>query len=442
MRTSKDFRDYQRSAVEKAIIKKQLAVLLKPGLGKTAVTLKAISYLKKKFQAKGEKFKVLIVAPIFVCTDVWRQEALEWDFSGGLTFSLLRGNQNERRENLKLDADIYLINYELLNWLVQERKKTGLKLDFQMVVYDELSKLANIKSKVHKAAKVFNKVEYRLGLTGTPVGNSLINLFGEMYAIDSGESLGDSFYNFRELYFESNPYTPYVWKPKQNAKQHIFRAIADRCFTYIPANRPKPAYFHLPCLLPNNSLCLIDDIADDGVLDDMILRSPDISNKISQIESGFYYHVDDYGMKRTVYDNDVKIKRVINLRENLEGEPLLVFFRYEEDFNRLVNLGASTKNTPGFIKKWNSGEIDFLALHPASVGHGVNLQKGGCNILFYGLPWSVELFQQCIGRLLRIGQEKQVSVYWFNTPQERVIFNALKDRKNVEVALENYLKNR
>lgn len=437
------FRDYQREAVEKVLRLKRLAILLKPGLGKTAVCLKVLSHLMKKYAAQPDRpqFKTLIVAPIYVCTNVWRQEAVQWDFSYSISFGLIRGTPAERMDKLKYKYDVYLINYELLGWFCDTLQKMEDPPQFNMVIFDELSKLANIKSKVHKAAaKNFNHVNWKIGLTGTPVGNSLINLFGELFCIDGGESLGDNFYTFRDDYFTNSVFRPYEWKPKKNARSDIFRAIQHRCYNYDPPNRAKPSFYHLSCNLGVRSSQLINDVAVDKVLDDMVLREPDICNKISQIESGFYYGEDYAGNPYVTEMNRTKLERTEALIESLEGESLLIFYRFKHDLDALVSIGASTKQTSGFIDKWNRDEIKLLAVHPKSLGHGVNLQHGGCNILFFGLPWSIELFDQAVGRLSRIGQKRQVNVYWFATEQEKIIFKALRERKSVENALVAFLK--
>ena len=405
------------------------ALLLDMGLGKTVVTLTDVMRrLYEDFSAN----KVLVIAPIRVAEDTWTREADKWDHLGGLRVSKVLGTAKQRIRALETPADIYVINRENVVWLAEY---LGNKWDFDMVVIDELSSFKSSRSKRFKALKKYiTKAKVVVGLTGTPAPNGYMDLWSQIYLIDGGKRLGKTITSYREKFF--NPgrgkgHVVYEWKLKPGAKERIDALLSDICLSMS-----KEDWLQLPSLIINDVyvrmdskarklynefrkekvLPLLDGVAIDDVDDaDSFVSgatAATLSNKLLQMANGAVYEDDG-----SVYHiHDAKLDALEEIVESNPGQPLLVFYEYRHDLERIKKRFADAVtlnegNTSQIISLWNEGKIPMLLCHPASAGHGLNLQEGGHIAVWFGLTWNLELYQQAIARLHRQGQEKSVIVH-------------------------------
>jgi len=422
------------------------AVLLDMGLGKSVITLTSI------FDLCLDRFlirKVLVIAPLRVARDTWPAEIEKWDHLKGLTYTVAIGNETERRAALMQAADIYLINRENVDWLVN---KSRLPFDFDMVVIDELSSFKAHGSKRFKALRrVRPKVKRIVGLTGTPSGNGLMDLWAEIGILDLGQRLGRFISHYRNNFFtpdKRNQQIVFSYKPLPGAEDEIYRLISDitismRSTDYL--KMPECIINEIPVLLSEKERKSYESMKRDLVLS---LEGQEIdagsaatlSNKLLQMANGAVY-ADDGSV---VPLHDRKLDALEDLIEAANGKPVLVAYWYKHDLERIQKRFPVTKlDTAESIKAWNKGEIAVAIIHPASAGHGLNLQSGGSTLVWFGLTWSLELYQQTNARLWRQGQESDTVVIHHLVAQDTIdqrVMKALKDKDHNQSALIDAVK--
>lgn len=372
--------------------------------------------------------KVLVIAPLRVAQDTWSRESDKWDHLRGLRVSRVLGTAAQRRAALDTDADVYVINRENVQWLVELAGKTW---PFDMVIIDELSSFKSSSSKRWRCLKrVIKLSHYVIGLTGTPAPNGYIDLWPEIYLIDGGDRLGRTLGDYRSHYFTPGAHKGHVvfeWRLKSGAKGEIDRKLSDLCLSMS-----KEDWLTLPPVLFNNVIVRMNDqerkTYDDlrvhqvlpllaGELSDMRdfdsavvgATAATLSGKLLQLANGAAY--DDNGGVFRVHDR--KLDALEDIRAEAHGQPLLVFYSYRHDMDRILARfpDAAVMEDGDTIRRWNAGQIPMLLCHPASAGHGLNLQEGGHIIVWFGLPWSLELYAQANARLHRMGQGESVIIH-------------------------------
>lgn len=406
--------EYQKQAIQFIEDHPQAGLFLDMGLGKTVITLTAVQHL---MYDSFEVSKVLVIAPLRVAWDTWSREAEKWDHLAGLRIAKVLGAEKKRAEALAQDADIYVINRENVAWLVGV---VGKRWDFDMVVIDELSSFKSNTSQRFKALKkVRPKMRRVVGLTGTPAANNLMDLWAEMYLLDMGQRLGTKIGVYRQAYFKPGWVSPqgivYRYDPYPGAMKAISERIKD-----IAISMKAKDYLELPDVIENTIEVELPDQAAKAYskMEKEALLSFDeteitafnaaaVMTKLSQIANGFVYGSDE----KAVRIHDAKLDALKEIIEQADG-PVLVFYRYREDMQHILEKieGSRSLETESDIEDWNTGKIPVLLAHPASVGYGLNLQQGGHIIVWFGLTWSLEQYQQANARLHRQGQEKPVLV--------------------------------
>lgn len=410
------------------------ALFLDMGLGKTSITLTAVNELLfDSFEVR----KVLVIAPLRVARNTWCDEIKKWDHLRNIKYSIVVGTEKERISALNEKADIYIINRENVDWLV---KKSGYKFDFDMVVIDELSSFKNHQSKrVKSLMKIRPKVKRIVGLTGTPSSNGLMDLFAEFKVLDLGERLGYFIGQYRNTYFKpdkTNGAIVYSYKPLPNAEDSIYEKISD-----ITVSMKASEYLKMPELVISNYKVemsdnekkqydemkknLICEIKDGEIT---VSNAGSLSNKLSQFANGAVY--DDE--QNIVEIHSRKLDALEDIIESMNGKPLLVAYWYKHDLQRIKKrFDVREIKTGKDIADWNKGKIPVALIHPASAGHGLNLQQGGSTLVWFGLTWSLELYQQTNGRLYRQGQKNTVVIQHIVTKGsiDEQILKAL-ERKN------------
>ncbi|MBV1758026.1 MAG: DEAD/DEAH box helicase [Dethiosulfatibacter sp.] len=411
--------DYQKYAIE--YIKKQpiAAVILAMGMGKTSITLSAI---KELMYDSFEIHKVLIVAPLRVASTVWSDEIKQWDHLSHLSYSKILGTEKERFAAIEKHADIYLINRENLQWLIE---KSGTEFDYDMVVLDELSSFKNWSSKRFKAfMKVRPKVKRVVGLTGTPSSNGLMDLFAEFKVLDMGARLGSYITQYRTNYFRPdrmNGQIVYSYKLLPGAEERIYDKISDITISMKAMDHlkmPELINTRYPVYMDEKEKTYYEDMRKDLVLPYMdedeitAANAAVLSNKLCQMANGAVYSDN----QRIVHIHDRKLDALEDIIEAANGNPILVAYWFQHDLERIIRRLEGLKidyarlTKEENIRKWNKGEITVGLIHPASAGHGLNLQSGGSTLVWFGLTWSLELYQQTVARLWRQGQTASIVV--------------------------------
>lgn len=410
--------EYQRRAVKHIIEHPYSALLLDMGLGKSISTLTAI---KKLIDEYLEVTKVLIIAPKRVAESTWSDEINKWDHLKGLTVSKILGTERQRKEALKANADIYLINRENVAWLVAYLQGW---FPFDMLVIDELSSFKSAKAARFKALRLMRpKISRVVGLTGTPAPNGLIDLWSQLYLLDMGERLGKTITGYRQKYFRpgrSNGQVVFDYKLQDGSEQAIYERISDICISMKAED-----YLQLPQRIdqtieirfPDKVMEKYQEFEKQQVLaieeegDISAVNAAALSNKLLQFANGAIYDAD-----RNVHAiHEEKLEALDEILEAANGQPVLVFYSFKHDASRIAKKFQSYKpvliDGANDIRAWNRGEIRLLLAHPASAGHGLNLQTGGHIAVWFGLNWSLELYQQANARLYRQGQTKPVTIY-------------------------------
>ena len=436
--------DYQKRAIQRVIDQHSVGLLLEMGLGKTVITLTAIQQLIDDF-AVG---KVLVIAPRRVAEDTWSREHEKWDHLKDLRISKVLGCTKQRMAALEADADIYVMGRDNTVWLCE-----NWTWDFDMVVIDELSSFKNPQAKRFKALKKTMPRSCRVvGLTGTPSPNGLMDLWAEIYLLDRGTRLGNTLGAYRETYFrpgKRNGYVIYEYIPRKGAQQDIENKISDLCVSMTAED-----YLQLPDRMDNvihvrltpEEMTLYRQMEKEQLLqleDETVLafNAAAAMNKLLQIANGSVYTAD--GAVARIHSQ--KLDALEEIVDVTDG-PVLVFYSYKHDLAAIQERFPSAQllEKPDDIARWNAGEIRILLAHPASVGYGLNLQDGGHTIVWYGLTWSLELYQQANARLHRQGQKMPVIVHHLvadGTVDEQVM-KALKAKNTSQIALINALKER
>lgn len=431
--------DYQKYAIEYIKSHPITALFLDMGLGKTVTTLTAIRDLMyDAFEVK----RVLVVAPLRVARDTWPDELRKWDHLKELTCSVVVGTVAERRRALQQDADIYIVNRENLAWLYENSR-----LDFDMVVLDELSSFKNHQSKRFRTMKALRpKVKRIVGLTGTPSGNGLMDLWAEFRILDMGERLGRYISQYRNLYFQPdkrNGMVVYSYKPLPGAEEAIYHQISD-----ITVSMKATDYLEMPELVSvAKEVCLSETEKKryDELKKSLVLELPggevtsanaaSLTLKLSQMANGAIYT----DGKDVAAIHDRKLDALDDLVESANGKPVLVAYWFKHDKDRIrERMEARELRGPQDFADWNAGKIPVALIHPASAGHGLNLQQGGSILIWFGLTWSLELYQQTNARLWRQGQaDKTVIIQHIvakDTIDERIL-NVLKHKNGTQAAL-------
>ena len=416
------------------------ALLIDMGLGKTSITLTAIRNLLFDSFAVC---KVLVIAPLRVAKNTWTDEIKKWEHLSTLTYSLIVGNENERLSALNEKADIYIINRENVDWLVN---KSGYKFDFDMVVIDELSSFKNHQSKRFKSLmKVRPLVKRIVGLTGTPSSNGLMDLFAEFKILDMGKRLGYFIGQYRNTYFKPdkmNGPIVYSYKPLPNAENAIYEKISD-----ITVSMKANEYLKMPELVTSNYVAELSNSEKnqyDRMKKSLVLEITDgeitasnaasLSNKLCQLSNGAIY--DDE--QNIVEIHNRKLEALEDIIESMNGKPLLVAYWYRHDLERIKSrFSVREIKTSEDISDWNDGKIPVALIHPASAGHGLNLQNGGSTLVWFGLTWSLELYQQTNARLYRQGQKNTVVIQHIITKGtiDEQILKALQKKNKTQTDL-------
>ena len=437
--------EYQKYSIE--FIKKNpiSAIFLDCGLGKTVITLTAIKDLiLDSFEVK----KVLVICPLRVAT-VWNDELHNWSHLEGLTISTAIGSQSERLEALKQKADIYIINRENVEWLVN---KSGSKFDFDMLVIDELSSFKSYQAKRFKSLlKVRPEATRIVGLTGTPTSNGLMDLWAEYRILDFGKRLGRFITHYREQYFipdKRNANVVFSYKLIPGAKETIYKKISDvtismKAVDYL--DMPSKVINQVKVQLSDEEMNVYQEMKDDMVasLDDDFeidaFNAAALSNKLLQMANGAVYDEN----KEVHYIHDRKLDALEDLIEQANGKPVLIAYWFKHDALRIKKrFEVREIKTEQDIIDWNLGLITVALIHPASAGHGLNLQKGGSTLIYFGLTWSLELYEQCNARLWRQGQKDTVVIHHIIAKDtiDEAVMRALKSKEKTQTALINAVK--
>ena len=433
--------DYQKYAADFIITHPISALLLDMGLGKTSITLTAINNL---LFDSFEVHKVLVVAPLRVARDTWSAEIEKWEHLKNLRYSVVVGSEQERLNALRTPADIYIINRENVQWLVEE---SGLTFDFDMAVIDELSSFKNHQSKRFKAfMKIRPKLKRIVGLTGTPASNGLMDLFAEFKLLDMGERLERFIGQYRNAYFQPdkrNGMVIYSYKPLPDAEQRIYDKISDITISMKAADHltmPELISFEYTVQLSDKEREKYEQLKKDLVFsteDNEVTaaNAASLSNKLSQMANGAVYS--DAG--ETVHIHDRKLDTLKDIIESMNGRPLLVAYWFKHDLERIrKRFEIREIKSSRDISDWNSGKISVALIHPASAGHGLNLQSGGSALVWFGLTWSLELYQQTNARLWRQGQTADTVVIQHIIAKGTIdeqIMKALKAKDTTQAAL-------
>lgn len=473
--------DYQRECILHQLYNDDSMLWLQMGLGKTIITLTTIV---DRMRA-GQVNKTLIFGPLRVIQTVWAREAKKWSHTKHLQFSILHGTREKRLRALFIDADIYLCNYENMNWLTEQLIHYFISQDkplpFQMVVYDEVSKLKSstsrrmaggtrdvidkkgneYKIKITGWRKIIKHFQYRTGLTGTPASNGYLDLHGQFLAVDGGQRLGEFISHYKNNYFTSD-YNGWKYTPTDLGKQCIEKKISD-----ITKKMDAADYLDLPEIKVTNMMVDLPSAArkayqeiekdlfttlDSGSEIELFTRSS-ISNKCLQFCNGSpYLNTETYEYESL---HDVKMDALEDVLEEAAGQPVLCSYTFKSDAKRImkkfkkyrpVNLtDAKSKDTEKIIDKWNSGKIKLLIGHPASMGHGIDgLQESGSILVWFGVNWSLELYEQMCGRLHRQGQKNPVSIIRIlcNDTVDLAVADAINrktdDQEGLKAALHRY----
>lgn len=414
------------------------------------ITLTAIRDLIEDFAVT----RVLVIAPKRVAEDTWSREADKWDHLKGLRVSKVIGTRQQRIQALNREADVYVIGRDCVQWLVQRYGTMQGKLwPFDMVVIDELSSFKNPQAKRFRALRsVLPYIERVVGLTGTPSPNGLMDLWAEIYLLDQGKRLGRTLGWYREKWFRpavQNGYVVYKWAPLKGAEAEIRERISDICVSMSAADYlqlPDRIDREVPVRLSESEMQQYAQMEKEALLqveDETVaaLNAAAVMSKLLQISNGRIY-TDQHEVVRI---HDAKAEALAEIVD-VTDEPVLVFYSFRHDMDAIREKIPDAKQLEGpeGIAAWNRGEIRVLLAHPASVGYGLNLQEGGHVIVWYGLTWSLELYQQANARLHRQGQEKPVIVHHLiaeGTVDEQVM-KALKTKDTSQAALLAALKER
>lgn len=405
--------EYQQYATDFIIKNPTAAVFLEMGLGKSVITLTAILELCLE---RFEVGRVLVIAPLRVARDTWPAEIQKWDHLKDLTYSVAVGTASERRAALRQKTFVHIINRENVQWLIED---SGIPWQYDMVVIDELSSFKSHQSKRFKSLmKARPGVRRMVGLTGTPSSNGLMDLWAEFRVLDMGKRLGRFITHYREQFFEPdrrNGMQVFSYKPRDGAEREIYRRIGDITISMRSADylkMPECVMNTVPVRLDSQEFEIYEAMESkmvtelDGVEIDAV-NAAALTGKLCQLANGAIYTPD----RNTVFFHERKLDALEDLIEGANGKPVLVAYWYKHDLVRIQErFKVRELKTSKDIADWNAGKIPVAAIHPASAGHGLNLQAGGSTLIWFGLTWSLELYQQTNARLWRQGQQAETVV--------------------------------
>ena len=444
--------NYQEFGVQHILKNPYCGLFLEMGLGKTVTALTAVDILKYDM---FEVSKVLVIAPLRVADHTWSSEIDKWEHLKHLTTSKVLGNERKRKEALRKEADIYIINRENVPWLVAQY---GSAFPFDLMIIDELSSFKDPKTNRFKALRQVRPLVKRvIGLTGTPAPNGLINLWSQMYLLDRGERLGKTLTSYRNQYFtpgDRNGQVVFNYKLLEGSEASIKSKIQDICISMKTED-----YLRLPERIDNMINIIFDDKTQKQYNEferEQVLKLYDseeitamnaaaLTNKLLQFSNGAVYDED----KNVVEIHRNKIKELEDIIENSNNKPVLVFYSYKHDKDRILKLlkrykPRELRKGSADIEDWNNGKIQLLLTHPASAGHGLNLQTGGNIIVWFGMTWSLELYQQANARLYRQGQKESVIIHHLITEgtMDDDVMMALSNKADSQEALMQSVKAR
>ena len=437
--------EYQTYATEFILAHPVAAILLSMGLGKSVITLTALFDLCLDSFEIG---KVLIVAPLRVARSTWPEEIRKWDHLQGLTYSVAVGTEAERKAALRQQVSLHIINRENVQWLVEQ---SGLPFDYDMIVVDELSSFKSYQAKRFRSLmKVRPMVKRIVGLTGTPSANGLMDLWAEFRLLDLGKRLGRFITHYRDEFFtpdKRNGQQIFTYKPKPGAEEEIYRRITD-----ITISMKSTDYLHMPeCVMNEVAVELYPTEQEaysrmkqelvvqlrDGEID--AINAAALSGKLCQMANGAVYGEDHLA----VAFHDCKLDALEDLLEAANGNPVLIAYWFRHDLERIRKRFAVREiQTSQDIADWNAGGIPVAVIHPASAGHGLNLQAGGSTLIWFGLTWSLELYQQTNARLWRQGQKNTVVIHHIITKGtiDEQIMKALQRKEKTQASLIDAVK--
>lgn len=414
------------------------------GTGKTVTTLTAVDNLLHDYLEEGP---VLVIAPKRVAENTWSKEASKWEHLKHLKVSRVMGTEKQRLAALKVDADLFVINRENVVWLVD---LLGQRWSFPIVIIDELSSFKSAQAKRFKALRrVRGRIKRIIGLTGTPRPNGLEDLWPELYLLDQGDRLGRTLTQFRARYLvpeKMNGHIVYSYKPREGAEAEVYDKLSDICLSIKKEDvlqLPGQIYEDVELEAPPALLKKYKKFERDKVLecldeDGEVVAGTEaaLTNKLLQFANGAIYDMDG-----EVHElHSVKLDALEEMLEAASGEPVLVLYAYKHDADRIrKRIDCRALDTPEDIDAWNRGEIPVALAHPASIGHGLNLQDGGHIIIWYGLTWSLELYQQANERLNRPGQQHVCRIYHLilkGTHDERVLKSLANKDEGQAAAIE------
>ena len=439
--------NYQNYAKNFILAHKVSALFLDCGLGKTITTLTAINEL---MYDSFEISKVLIIAPLRVAQSTWKEEIEKWDHLNLLRYSIAVGDEKERLKALKQNSDIYIINRENVDWLVT---KSGIDFNFNMLIIDELSSFKSHTSKRFKSLlKIRPYFERVVGLTGTPSSNGLMDLWAEFRVLDLGERLGRYITHYRNEYFlpdKRNGAVIFSYKPQPNAEERIYRRLSD-----MTISMKSTEYLKMPELILNELEINLDEedqtkykkfkkemvmTIQEKEID--AINTASLSNKLIQLANGSIYDED----KKFYEVHNKKLDKLEEIIESANGKPVLISYWFKADKERIEKrFKVREIKTADDIKQWNMGIINLALIHPASAGHGLNLQSGGSTLVWFSLTWSLELYQQTNARLYRQGQKDTVVIHHLITKNtiDEDIMKSLKRKDKTQEALMRAVKAR
>jgi len=436
---------YQEYVTDYILTHPIAAVLLDMGLGKSVIALTAI------FDLTLDSFlirKVLVIAPLRVARDTWPTEIEKWDHLNGLRYTVAVGSEEQRKSALRQQAQVYIINRENVEWLIS---RSGLPFDYDMLVIDELSSFKSHQAKRFKSLlKARPLIKRVVGLTGTPSSNGLMDLWAEYRLLDMGQRLGRFIGKYREDYFspdKRNQQIVFSYKPKPGAEETIYQRISDITISMKGSDYlklPELVMNEVPVRLSEKEMETVETMKRDLVAmikgeEITAANAAALSGKLLQMANGAVY--DDEGA--AIHIHDRKLEALEDLIEAANGKPVLIAYWFRHDLARIKErFAVETLDGSDSIKRWNHGEIPIAVIHPASAGHGLNLQAGGSTLIWFGLTWSLELYQQTNARLWRQGQRETVVIHHLiakDTIDEKVM-KALKDKDNTQSALIDAVK--
>lgn len=438
---------YQREALQFLIDNPAAGLFQDMGMGKTVTVLSYLDVLKNDYLELG---KCLIIAPKRVAEDTWPTEIRKWKHLENLSFIEIRGTPKQRQEALTRDADLYIITRDLIAWLVDYLNTDWM---FDTVILDELSSFKSHQSQRFKKLRTVRpRINRIVGLTGTPAPNGYMDLWSQIFLLDRGERLGKTITEFRRNYFHAwlrPSFTEY--EIKEGAQTIIDKQIEDICLSmkaqdYLPMK--EPTYIDRVVDLSVKERRIYNKMERDALIElegegvITALSAAAVSNKLLQLANGAIYDEN----KKAIEIHDKKLQTLEELIEEAKGEPVLVFYSYKSDVARIqARIPEARKlETEKDISDWNAQKIPVMVAHPASAGHGLNLQQGGSIIIWFGLPWSLELYLQANARLFRQGQTKAVRIYHLitNDTMDGEVIKALQVKNTTQEQLLNSLKAR